>query len=99
MKKKTFALATIALLAFSTARAENLDTTQEVVTLPAFVVETSRLEVPSVQLGVDVNRTIREASTLAERTSGRSLNRLRAHLTPGSRHFARRAGQSVRSRA
>ncbi len=99
MKHSIIALATLSLLALSTSRADSVDTASDVVSLPAFIVEATRVDLPSGELAADFDRTIEEATALAERASDRSLNRLRSRLAPGGRHFARGAGASVRTRA
>jgi hypothetical protein len=99
MKHSIIALATFSLLALSTSRADSVDTASDVVSLPAFVVEATRVDLPSAGLSADFDATVGEAAALAERASDRSLNRLRSRLAPGGRHFARGAGAPVRSRA
>jgi hypothetical protein len=98
MKNVLLALAATALLAAS-ARAEYLNTEAEVISLPAFVVEASRLDAPSADLALSLNDTRVAATAIASQTSDRSLDRLKHRLPASGRHLARLLSGGHRPRA
>ena len=99
MNNKIIALAIAFLLVTSAIRAEIFDTGSDVVTLPAFVVEATRIDAPSAGLPLSFEGTVNAATTFAERSSERALSRLKDRLSNGGRHYARSHTGRSRSRA
>lgn len=99
MKHVLLALAATALLVTSSARAEYLNTEAEVISLPAFVVEASRVDAPSADLALALNDTRVAATAIASQTSDRSLDRLKHRLPASGRHLARLLSGGHRPRA
>lgn len=89
MKNNALALVIVSLIAVSAARADVLDTQSEVISLPAFVVEATRVELPSADLSLSVESTLDAAARIADRTSDRALDRLKGRLSHGGRSYAR----------
>ncbi len=99
MKNNTLALVIVSLIAVSAARADILDTQSEVIALPAFVVEATRVELPEAGLPLSVETTLDAAVRIADRTSGRALDRLKDRLSHGGRSYARGFQGRPRARA
>ena len=99
MNYKIIALAISSLLVTSAVRAEVFDTDSAVVSLPAFVVEATRIDAPSAGLPLSIESTVNAATTFADRSSERALSRLKDRLSHGGRHYARTLAGRSRSRA
>jgi len=99
MKHSLLALAATALLATSSVRAEYLNTESDVISLPAFVVEATRVDLPSADLALSNDFALRSASAFADRASDRALDRLKARLSGGGRQLVRHPSAGGRPRA
>jgi hypothetical protein len=99
MKNNALALVIVSLIAGSAARADVLDTHSEVVSLPAFVVEATRVDLPSADLSLSVDASLDAAVRIANRTSDRALDRLKDRLSHGGRSYARGFQGRPRARA
>lgn len=99
MKHSLLALAATVLLATASARAEYLNTESDVISLPAFVVEASRVDAPEAGLSLSLDESRLAATAIAERSSDRALSRLKHRLPGAGRHFVRHNSGGQRPRA
>ncbi len=99
MKYSILALAISSLLAASAARAEVFIADSTVVSLPAFVVEATRIDLPKADITLSLDASLRAATTIADRTSDRALGRLKARLTGSGRQYVRHPSAGSRPRA
>lgn len=83
----------------SVSRADFSDTDSTVVSLPAFVVEATRVDLPSAEVRLSIEDTLKAVTRIADRTSDRAIDRLTERLSHGGRHYARGQFNRPRDRA
>ena len=99
MKHSILTLALASLLAAFAARADIFTADSAVVSLPAYVVEATRIDLPEADLPFFLDASLRAATTIADRSSDRALDRLKSRLSGNGRHLARHHSGSPRPRA